>query len=498
MVSAIGNEIEMKKIVLIAFFVSSAFAQDSHQWNLFSGNAATLLGAAAIAGVNDYSTAFYNPGNMGNLDENFSLTGNLFSAHEIRAYNGAGENNDVYTSLFDIIPNMTAGALPFQFDKKGRLGYVIFEKQFINNNYSYLKQQFVDLISEINLGSSANLFAGDEFYSGAFVFEKYITEYWAGLSWGRASGHWGLGFSLFTALRKQKSIFELYSVAADLQNSTAMTTDFKYMLDYFDVRVLLKTGISYNDETLRFGLTFTTASSHIYGKGNLGGNISSTGIFFHDDEGNVYGPHDFIATNKESALPTNYRSPFSLGFGIAKTLGETEIGFGCEYFGKLSIGNAITPSNSHFVIINPQNDDISANGKLIVLTTYQQSDAVFNYGFSVKQDFSEEISGYLNFRTDFSTTPKQSNELIFVNNEAWNIYHVTIGAMYKTPKITIGAGVQYSFSRDKGMTSFTNLNSTPLENNEMFLINNDPTDMRISYNRILISVGITYFIEPLL
>jgi hypothetical protein len=490
----------MKRTIAIIslFLFQNLAAQDSHEWNLFSGNEASLLGAASIAGVDDFSTAFYNPGYLAYVNKNFSLNGNLFSAQEIKAENAAGENNNIYTSLFNIIPNMTAGPLPFQLDKKGSFGYIIFEKQYAANTYSYLKQEYADLIHEFDFGeNSPTFFEGNEFYSGEFTYEKSLTEYWAGISWGRSSKHWGVGFSLFGALRSQKNSFDLYSLAADMQNDIAVTTNFKYNLDYFNVRLILKTGIVYNDDDFRFGLTFTTPSVHIYGNGNIGGNISSTGIFYRDENNNVYGPFDFIATNREQNLPTYYRSPSSAAFGLVKKFGTTEIGIGGEYFASLPLDVVISPEDARFVIINPSDEDIEANGKLIILTTHQVSREIFNFGFSIKQYLSKKFTAYFNFHTDFSTQKKNDDKFIYVNNEIWDIYHFTTGVIYRTKKTLIGTSVQYSFSRDKNLTSFTNLNSSPLENNEMFLINNEPTSMDIIYNRILISVGITYFIEPL-
>ncbi len=488
----------MKKLLLSILIFCNYFAQDSHQWNLFPGNEASLLGAASVAGINDFSTAFYNPGNLGNLNKKFSLNGNLFSAQEIKAYNAAGENNDIYTAAFSIIPNMTAGHLPINIDPKGQFGYIIFEKEFDDLSYSYIKQETTDLIPEVDLGENfPKLFSDKEFYSGEFSYDKYLTEYWAGISWGRATKHWGIGITLFSAFRSQRNTFELRSLAADTENDVAVTTSFKYSLEYFDARILMKLGLVYIEENFNFGLTFTTPSAHIYGSGDLGGNITSTGIFFRDENNQAYGPYDFIATNKERDLPTNYSSPFSFAVGFTKRFKDMQIGIGAEYFARIKPKIVVAPNNTHFVIINPSNEDLSANGKLILLTTYQQSKPIFNFGISINKKLSEKITSYFNFRTDYSTVVDNSDEFIYVNNEAWNIYHITLGAMYKAKKTLIGTSIQYSFSRDKNIIGFTNLNSNPLQHNEMFLINDSPTNMNIVYNRLLISVGITYFIEPL-
>ena len=486
----------MKKVILILFLPLLIFAQDSHYWNIFSGNLSSLLGASSIAGIDDFSTAFYNPGYLGKVSPNFSLNGNIFSFQENKAYNAAGANNNTYSSSFGILPNMTAGPVPVQLDKKGRLGYVIFQKSYASNDYSFIKQEFRDLIPSFEINNHT-IYEGDEFYSGEFELNKDLTEYWAGISWGRYENGFGFGISFFAAIRNQQNFFQLNSLAADLQNDVAVTTNLRYKLDMFDVRLLAKVGAVYENEDLRLGLTFTTPSVHFYSDASLGGYISSTGLYYRDDEDNLHGPHDFVATNTEKNLSTNYRSPFSIGFALLKKINGFKFGFGAEYFSSISLNTVISPKDAEFVITNPSGEELPVNGKLAVLTTYQEASKVFNYGFFVERELTKKLAMYFNFRTDFSASKKHGEEFVYVNNDMWNFYHLTLGAIYKTRKISVGIAAQYSLSRDKNISSLTNLNSNGINSDDFFLINNDNTEMNLVYNRLLISVGITYFLEPL-
>ncbi len=483
----------MKKIFLILFISVTLFAQDSHYWNIFPGNNAMLYGASAIAGVNDFSTGYYNPGNVGFVDKNFSISGNLFYFEGSKLFNGAGEANDINSGVFEWLTNMTAGPIPFQLDKKGVLGYIVFQKQAAIQNYTLIKHEYKDLISEVSSGTRPPIFSGKEFYTSDFNFKVNLYEYWAGLTWGRATKHWGIGFSAFVPWRTQTNFFQLYSSASDLQNNVAVTTDFNYTIDYFDARILLKTGLVYKGDDFNFGFTFTSPSVHLYGQAEVRGKITSTGFYLTDTNNVVSGPYDFIATNRENRLPTDYASPLSFAAGFVKKIGTLEAGFGFEYFDGIRRKVFVSPSDKNFVIINPQPDSISVNGKLVLLTTYQKSKPVLNFGFSLKNNFNEKLSLGFTFRTDFSTTDKKDDKYVYINNSAWNIYHITFGGVYKVGKTTLGLNLEYSFSRDKNMVSYTNLNSQPLENNQMFLINRSNAKTNISYNRLMLSVGITYF-----
>ncbi len=487
----------MKKVILILFLPLLIFAQDSHYWNIFPGNLSSMLGAASIAGLDDFSTAYYNPGYLGKLSPNFSLNGNIFTVQGNKAYNAAGENNDAFTSSFDILPNMTAGPIPLQLDKKGKLGYVIFQKAYAYDDYSLLKQEFNDLIPAFDVNNHL-IYNGDEFYSGEFEFDRYLTEYWAGISWGRYDNGFGFGISFFTAIRDQQNFFQLNSLAADLENEVAVTTNLRYKLSMFDVRLLAKVGAIYESEDFRIGITFTTPSVHLYSSALLGGYVSSTGLFYRNDEGNIQGPHDFIATNTGKDLISNYRSPFSAGFAFVKIVDEYQFGFGGEYFAHISFNTVVSSENSNFIIINPSENELPINGKRAVLTTFQEASSIFNYGFFIGRKITQELTAYFNFKTDFSTSKKHGNEFVYVNNDMWDFYHLTLGAIFQTQKISVGIAAQYSLSRDKNIPSLTNLNSNGINSEDFFLINNDISEMNIIYNRLLISLGITYYLEPLL
>ncbi|NOX65814.1 MAG: hypothetical protein GXO85_08445, partial [Chlorobi bacterium] len=66
--------------VLLLVFYSVVSAQDNHYWNLFTGNESAVLGGIVLDGVNDYSTSYFNPGNIAFLKSSgLGVTGNVYA-----------------------------------------------------------------------------------------------------------------------------------------------------------------------------------------------------------------------------------------------------------------------------------------------------------------------------------------------------------------------------------------------------------------------------------
>ena len=113
-------------------------------------------------------------------------------------------------------------------------------------------------------------------------------------------------------MRDQIKKHDMSIFAVDIDNSVAATTDWNYLIDYIDYRILGKLGLVYKSKSFNLGLTLTTPSIHIYGTGVISGRATSTGVYVGEiPNTSVQRPYDYVASKKESGVATNYISPLS-------------------------------------------------------------------------------------------------------------------------------------------------------------------------------------------
>jgi hypothetical protein len=78
--------------LIILLFLSSSLcqAQDNHYWSQQYGAESTLLGGAMVAGANDNSAIYYNPGSLGFIvNPSLSIDANVYRMDKILITDGA-------------------------------------------------------------------------------------------------------------------------------------------------------------------------------------------------------------------------------------------------------------------------------------------------------------------------------------------------------------------------------------------------------------------------
>lgn len=489
-------------VVLLSLFYSVAIAQDNHYWNLFTGNESAVLGGIVLDGVNDYSTSYFNPGNIAFLKSSgLGVTGNVYAYLNYNHENAAGEGNDFTKKKFSFLPNMGAGAAPFNKEDNSRIGYLFFARQSAALTMNNRVEELYDVIPtrSFNLNDqTVEYYKGDERYIGEINTDHQMTEYWAGISYGKKfSDNFGVGFTLFGSIRDQIKKYDLNIFAVDIENSLSATTDWNYMMDYLDFRILGKLGLVYKSESFNLGLTLTTPSIHLYGTGVIGGRVTSTGVYIGKiPNTNISRPFDYVASKRESDVVTNYISPLSIGIGLKKDIGSWRIRLAAEWFNKIPEHTLIQAEDPYFTITDPTNDSSRVVAEIPLLKIQQKGKSIINYGIALQKTFSEEFVAYLSFRTDFSNFEK-SNENSFTVGETddWDIYRFTTGGTYQFSRTIIGLGFQYSFSRDRNKISLSNLNPKQITENDLFLLNTTPTNSSIVFNEYKLILAFTYLFD---
>ncbi len=492
-----------KNIVVISLVCYSTIAaQDNHYWNLFTGNESAVLGGIVLDGVNDYSTSYFNPGNIAFLKRSgLGVTGNVYAYLNYNHENAAGAGNDFTKKKFSILPNMGAGAAPFNKEDNSRIGYLFFERRSAALTMNSRVEKVYDVIPTRSFyinGQTINYYDGDERYIGEINTDHQMTEYWAGISYGKKfSESFGVGFTLFGTMRDQIKKYNLNLFAVDIENSLSATTDWNYMIDYLDFRILGKLGLVYKSKSFNIGLTLTTPSIHLYGTGVIGGRVTSTGVYVGEIlNTTISRPFDYIASKRESDVSTNYKSPLSIGIGLKKDIGSWRIRLSAEWFNKITEHTLIQADDPYFTISDPTSDSSKVVAEIPLLKIQQRGKSIINYGIAIQKIFSDKFVAYLSFRTDFSNFKKsEENNFTIGETDDWNIFRFTAGGTYQFSKTIIGLGFQYSFSRDKNKISQANLNPKQISENDLFLLNTTPINSGIVFNEYKLILAFTYLFD---
>jgi len=492
-----------KNILLLIFALFSMLsAQDNHYWNLFTGNESAVLGGIVLDGVNDYSTSYFNPGNIAFLSSSgLGVSGNVYAYLDYAHENAFGEGNDYTKKKFSVLPNMGAGASPFNPEDDSRIGYLFFERHGTALTLNSRVERPYDVIPTRSFNFDNHIvsyYEGDEEYIGEVNTDHQLSEYWGGVSYGKKmTENIGIGFTLFGAMRDQIKRHDISLFAVDSDNSVAATTDWNYYIDYLDFRLLGKLGLVYKSKSFNLGLTLTTPSLHVYGSGVISGRVTSTGVYIGEiPNTSISRPYDYVASKKESDVKTNYSSPLSIGFGLKKDFGSWRVRVAVEWFDNIPKHTLLQAEDPNFTITNPNIDSTEIIAEVPLLKINQQAKSIINFGIALERKFSKNILAYFSFRTDYSSFQKDDGVSITIGEtDDWDIYRFTAGGTYQFSKTIIGLGFQYSFSRDSDIISYTNLNPQQITENSLFLINTTPTNTKVIYNEYKLILAFTYLFD---
>jgi long-subunit fatty acid transport protein len=192
--------------------------------------------------------------------------------------------------------------------------------------------------------------------------------------------------------------------------------------------VLWKIGLATYVQKWRVGITLTTPSVGIGGRGDVTYDDTLVGQAV-DAQGN---PLTFIAIDNQK-VGSSFKSPLSIGFGAARRFGKTRVHLAAEWFNRTDL----------FTILDTEPFQGQSSGETISTDLVRELDHVFNVAVGVEHDVSERLHGYAGFRTDFSGLERTSlgNDGITL----LNIYHVSGGATVKIKNNEFTLGGVFSF-----------------------------------------------------
>ncbi len=486
-------------LLLVLMISSNVFSQEYHYWSNQFGSRSALMSGAVVGGVRDTSAGFYNPGALGFIkNSTFSVSANGYQLESVSIQNGGGTGENPSSLATNIIPLLLSGTFELG---GGTFGYSLLTKNSASIEMSGRRENISDVLASACTEQNSCVFDGNEDYKGQFTYESRLSEIWGGLSWARKlQESIYVGMSGFVALRSQSVDHAEFARAVNIGSSYVSSQDLFYHADFYNMRGLLKFGIAADFGALKLGATLTAPSVSLFGKGTVAG-----GYAIFKEDSNI----GLLADYRQEDLEAEYKTPLSLAGGLEYAFSnKTRIAGTIEWFAKQNSYDVMTPDSKNFVVGERWKKALTGTGGVTtgqggeeILTSTNQliitdeARSVVNFALAVEQEFTNNVSGYLSIRTDFSTFPGYNETRIVrmgLNN--WNIYHTTIGFTRKDKTSILAFGIIYSFgnSRDN-FEQVANLNPDERAHKNELIAAEGKTSA--DYQALGVVIGYTYLFK---
>ena len=434
-------------LILSLLMLTKVFAQDTQYWAKQHGTYGELLGGVVVGGISDLSATYYNPGSLPFIrDTVLILTTHSLQAYSISLNDAFGSDEKLSTTSVYATPGIFAVRLPFK--KLGNNQIII----------SYITRYNFDYDA---FGMKPTPYSTNQNYytSNQIMFMQKLSEYWPGISWSNAiSKNIGIGATLYFPYRSQSVINQALLQDRDSTGANNSTIFFENY-SYYNLRALLKLGATFKLKSLMLGITVTTPSLNIFGRGEAALNITTT-----DDD---LGLGENFISNYQNKLPTKFNSAMSVALGTAYYMENTSFYFTVEWFNKVN----------DFMILNAESFKAQSFGKSISYNANYSLNSVINVGLGIKHIVNSNFILYGSITSDqTSYVPNSSNKFALSN---WDIIHIRSGSMFKFRHVSITFGLGYGFRGNF------------YDRIDFFNWGNEP-ESNVSYHQLDVIFGFTY------
>ncbi|NOX86360.1 MAG: hypothetical protein GXO86_10430 [Chlorobi bacterium] len=460
----------LKRLLLFSFLIILATGVRAQLMNYYWGHSfnstSSLLGGAVIAGEADNTAIYYNPATINEMQQgsNLSLAANLFTWNIYNFEDALGDGIDLYTDNFLVQPQfMSYSYTPH---RKGlSLSVAVLTRVKEQMEMTYINSSYKDVLTN---------FPGDEKYSTTFNYRNDFSDTWVGGALSHeVSSQFSYGLSLFVSGATLNYRFNYSATAFHYGDTIAggipMTWiaegSYSELVKFTDYRLILKLGFAYKTEKWRFGFTMTSPTWRVYSSGKRAQRIARQTNIQRNNMPPVYSDYLIFDGQEKNQLTTDFRIPFSTGFGFIYDLKKRgqKLFFSAEFFAGLR-GYKMVDAQ-----INP---DITSQNIYDTLTNKDWTSYTYaaNPVLNVAVGYSWTLSNDLIFmnaiRTDFSAVNNANLEDFkdynYIKTTKYNIYHYSGGVEFTLKKNRFIAGADLAFGYQTNLPQIANF-SSPVE-----------------------------------
>jgi hypothetical protein len=455
--------------------VSTLKAQDTHYWTQQFGTRSALMSGAVVAGANDNSMVYYNPGALGFLEDgNISINANLYQIENIRIENAIGQQTEFKSSQLGSVPILISGMLNRK-SSKWKIGYGIMSPVAFQFKGTARLDGSYEIIDDEES-------PGLEEFVGELSKNTKVTEIMGALGFSRAlTENFSIGFTNLITMRSESFTrnFLVYYFLNDPGSTLVSGTDIEN-IKYYNVRYQLKFGGAWKLENdWEIGATVTTPSINLFGNGTVAVNLSLNNTKLFSDERD-----DFLATDRQEKLKSTFKSPFSFAIGINKHFRESTFAFTAQLFSGIAEYNIMEPESTAFVRPSDVYEEFTADEFLTVTT---RARAVVNVALAYEKRINDMLTINVSARTDNSYFEDESRASVTTVSD-WDLYHVTGGVNLEKERSMLTIGLIGSFGKNDEYLQDGNLDN-PDDN---LLLGGALQLAESRYSAIGILLGFTY------
>ena len=474
-----------KTLILLAVILCSnyLYAQPRNYWSVSFNSEASLLAGAVVGGNSDITSIFYNPAGIAEIeDKKFAINANLFDLSLTSYKNALGTDLNLEYLGFTVQPRF----ISFMF-KVPKVERLVWQFAIFNRN-----EKRVSIYDQIE--KTVNLIHPtiDENYVGNYDFVNDYLDSWGGVGAAyKVSDNFTIGGSLLFSL-KNFSYMNLINVNVYPEQSSIPDTVNYYSassLNYdktvmYDVRVLGKVGVRYEQNQFSLGLNLTLPSIRFMGNADVKRTISNSGIF---EIGGAFEDEYFNEAAKY--LKAGFNDPISLSFGfVYKSLNDKhKYYFSTEYFHGIDTYKAIDGT---------QVDDDEYMPATNFLSYKYGTKPIINFAVGYQYHTSKSVELLCGFRTNFDPYSVSSEGIYEYMSEFTNVstdlYHLTGGSKFNYKKLSVIVGLEYTTGVNRGLPEFVNFAEPEIRLGESLVLAGDNNNnMTYIYNSVGLYFGFT-------
>ncbi len=462
--------------LLLIATAAQIHAQDSHYWTQQFGTRSALMSGAVVAGSDDNSMVYYNPGALGFLEDgDISINANLYQIENIRIENAIGQQADFKSNQIGNVPLLFSGMLSRQ-ESKWKIGYGIMSPVAFQFKGTARLDELYDVVDDESESP------GPEEFIGELTKNVKTTEILGALGFSRKlNDRISIGFSNFLIFRNENFArnFLVYFFLNDGNNTLVSGTEI-VNIKYFNVRYQLKLGGAWKlSDDWEIGATIATPSINLFGNGSVAENLSlnNTKLFTADRR-------DFLASDRQEKLKSRFKSPAAFSVGINKHFTKSTLAFTAQYFLGLKEYDIIEPEANPF--IRPTDlYTVFTTEKFLTITSVTKP--VLNVAVGYEYRINEELTMNLSVRTDNSNFDAEDRNSTTTISD-WDLYHLTGGINIERERSSLTIGLIGSFGLNNNY-----LQDGSLENpDENLLLGGSLQLTESRYTAIGVLLGYTY------